>query len=108
PRETPQRPPPAAKPVRRRSQGSIGLADPATLDPSWSQPRAFSADPPTQLRCFGGPTPDPPKPWRRREWAPVRRRKCDQTKESRACFNSIGSKHALVDGVARQVEGYDA
>jgi quercetin dioxygenase-like cupin family protein len=23
---------------------------------------AFSADPPTQLHCFGGPTPDPPKP----------------------------------------------
>jgi len=29
------------------------------------------------------------------KWVPVRRRKCDQTKESRACSDSIGSKHAL-------------
>ena len=29
------------------------------------------------------------------KWAPVRPRKCDQTKESRACSDSIGSKYAL-------------
>jgi len=29
------------------------------------------------------------------KWAPVRPRICDQTKESRACSDSIGSKHAL-------------
>src|SRR5208282_1567955 len=35
------------------------------------------------------------------KWAPVRRRKCDQTKESRACSDSIGSKHALARRTVR-------
>ena len=39
------------------------------------------------------------------KWVPVRRRKCDQPKESRACSDSIGSKHALGPAPRRHLPG---
>src|SRR5579871_642772 len=63
-------------------------------------PRAFSADLPTQLRCFGGPSSDPPTPWRRAGVDTGSAQKMRPTRKSRACSDPIGLEHALVAAFA--------